>query len=391
MSQTSTKLSYDVIVAGAGPAGCAAAHYLASHGVKTLMVEKETLPRYKPCGGGVNLRAAQLLPFDLSPIIERRIFGGEFSCRLGPSFIRDSQQPITYMTMRDRLDHFLCQQALSAGAGLLEESALEIIEEEKSRVFVVAGGHRLEAQFLVGADGATGLTSRWVGAAAHYWRSIAIELEVVPDDPTIMDQYENRVSLDVGTIPGGYAWTFPKGDHLSVGVGGPKRYAKMLRPYLTRFLASRKVYSYQTILQRGYTLPMRHTDSPLYLGRVILVGDAAGLVDPFSGEGIYPAIKSGLLAGEVLLATLSGQGNPGTYKARLEQELWPDYPTSALLAKLFSLTPWFYVNWLNHGQRPWRFACQLLQGERSYVDLQRKLGPLGIICPLSFRWNTLGW
>lgn len=65
-----------------GPAGCAAAYYSASRGMKTLILEKESLPRYKPCGGGVNLRAAQLLPFDFSPVVERCVHGGELSCRL---------------------------------------------------------------------------------------------------------------------------------------------------------------------------------------------------------------------------------------------------------------------------------------------------------------------
>lgn len=383
---------------GAGPSGCAAAYYLASHGVKTLIVEKERLPRYKPCGGGVTLRAARLLPFDLSPVIERYIFGSEFSCRLGLPFTKTWEQPISYMTMRDRLDHFLCQKALDAGAELLEGAAVHTIEEEVgvsrhvgTPVRVVAGDHRLEAQFLIGSDGAAGLTSKFVGAARHYWRDIAIELEVVPSDPAIMDQYEDRVSLDVGTVPGGYAWIFPKGDHLSIGVGGPKRYSKSLPSYLARFLTARKIHSYKTILRRGYTLPMRRADCAVHRGRIILAGDAAGLVDPFSGEGIYPAIKSGLIAGEVLLDTLGGKGHLRAYKDRLDREIWRDCQASALAVKLFSLTPGFYVKRLAHGQRLWRFACQLVRGERSYTDLQRKLGPFGVICPLSYRWNSLGW
>jgi len=382
---------YDVIVIGAGPAGCAAAYYLASRGVKTLIVEKESLPRYKPCGGGVTFRAASLLPFDLSPVIERCIFGGEFSFRLGPSFTKTCAQPITFMTMRDRLDHFLCEKALAAGAELLEGAAVRAIEETEGQVCVGTDAHRLAAQFLVGADGAAGLTSKILGSAAHFWRAIAIELEVSPSDPAIMGRHENQVSLDVGTVPGGYAWIFPKGDHLSIGVGGPKRYSKTLQLYLSRFIASRDIHAYKTILRRGYTLPMRRADTPVRQGRMVLAGDAAGLVDPFSGEGIYPAIKSGLMAGEVLLETLGGTGHPEVYRGRLDKEMWQDYQASAMLVKLFSLTPKLYVNWLNHGQRPWRFACQLLRGERSYRDLQQKLGPLGVIAPLSSRWNTLGW
>ena len=143
-----TKPTHDVVVVGAGPAGCAAAYYSASRGMKTLILEKESLPRYKPCGGGVNLRAAQLLPFDFSPVVERCVHGGELSCRLGLAFAKSYIQPITYMTMRDRLDQFLCQKAVDAGAEILDGARVDTIVEENDRVSVSAGRHRVQGRFL---------------------------------------------------------------------------------------------------------------------------------------------------------------------------------------------------------------------------------------------------
>src|SRR5690348_16953802 len=108
--------SFDVAVIGAGPAGSTAAHRLATAGARVLLVDKAVFPRDKPCGGGVTLRAARLLPFSIDPVVEDVV--DRLDCRLdyGPRFARQASAPLAYMTQRVRLDHFLLEQAADAGA-----------------------------------------------------------------------------------------------------------------------------------------------------------------------------------------------------------------------------------------------------------------------------------
>src|SRR3990172_6744762 len=109
-------MRYDAIVAGAGPAGSTAARILARKGASVLLLERARFPRDKPCGGGVTLRAAACHELDLSPVVEQTITGARFSLRLGDAFDRRYEQPLTYMTQRCRLDAFLAEAAVKAGA-----------------------------------------------------------------------------------------------------------------------------------------------------------------------------------------------------------------------------------------------------------------------------------
>src|SRR3990167_1040686 len=109
-------MRYDAIVAGAGPAGSTAARLLAREGASVLLLDRARFPRDKPCGGGVTLRAAAVQDIDLSPVVERTVYGVRFSLRLGPSFDRRHGEPLSYMTQRRRLDEFLAERAAESGA-----------------------------------------------------------------------------------------------------------------------------------------------------------------------------------------------------------------------------------------------------------------------------------
>src|SRR5215213_10820621 len=93
---------YDVIVAGGGPGGSTAAREAAAAGARVLLLDRAAFPREKPCGGGVNVRAAALLPFDLAPVVERTVTGVRFSLRMRGDFTRRYGRPLTYMTQRSR-------------------------------------------------------------------------------------------------------------------------------------------------------------------------------------------------------------------------------------------------------------------------------------------------
>jgi flavin-dependent dehydrogenase len=131
-------------------------------------------------------------------------------------------------------------------------------------------------------------------------------------------RYRGRAVIELGVVPGGYGWVFPKGDHANVGVGGWGTEGPRLREHLARLCAEHGLTLEQLADVRGHRLPMRRPRSPLAAGRTLLVGDAAALVDPLSGDGIYEAFVSAELAAECLLAERAEE-----YERRLLDALAP--------------------------------------------------------------------
>src|SRR3990170_6819873 len=121
-------MRYDATVAGAGPAGSTAARILAREGASVLLLDRARFPHDKPCGGGVTLRAAACQEIDLGPVVERVVTGARFSLRLGETFDRRSGGPLTYMTQRRRLDAFLVEAAVAAGATFQDGEPVRAVE-----------------------------------------------------------------------------------------------------------------------------------------------------------------------------------------------------------------------------------------------------------------------
>src|SRR6266481_8945699 len=119
---------FDVAIVGAGPAGSTAAYRLASAGARVLLVDRASFPRDKPCGGGVTLRAARLLPFSIEPVVEDALDRLQLSLRYRWGFLREARAPLAYMTQRTRLDQFLLQKAREAGADVREETTVDARE-----------------------------------------------------------------------------------------------------------------------------------------------------------------------------------------------------------------------------------------------------------------------
>lgn len=378
-----------MIVVGAGPAGSMLAYWLASSGIKVLIVEKEKLPRYKTCGGGVTVRAQRLIPFDISEVFERTIYDIEFSFRMGRSFVKHYPEPICFMTMRDKLDYLLACKAQEAGADLIQETKVMDIISLKEKVSIITSRGTFEALFVAGCDGANSIVAHKMGLSARNWTGVAIEMECMPCRPDALERWSGKVHIDVGSIPGGYAWIFPKAEHISVGAGGPVRFSKRLRGYLDEYL---KIHNIQSVKLLGHKLPIRKPGGKISGGRILLVGDAACLVEPFSGEGIYSAIKSAKFAAQSLSENIAnGCCEISSYEDRINKNLMPELHSAALAVKLFALAPHFFIKLIERHGNSWNFSCQIFRGEETYITLRRKLLIPERIINASARWNPLGW
>jgi geranylgeranyl reductase family protein len=278
-----------------------------------LLADKARFPRDKPCGGGLTYRALRLLPFSVAPVVEEEVDVFELGLGYRRRFVRRTREPLVVMTQRRRLDAFLVEQAREAGAEFREGVRVEL---SPLRI----DGEPVEAPALIGADGVNGITSRAFGLDGHQ-HEVALEGNVsyghVPNG-----RYARRAVVEFGIVPGGYGWVFPKGDHVNVGVGGWLHQGPKLREHLSRLCREHRITEDALTDVRGYRLPLRRPGASAAAGRTAVVGDAAGLVDPVSGDGIYEALLSAGLAADAALDVIAGRAADLTrYAADLRRVL----------------------------------------------------------------------
>jgi geranylgeranyl reductase family protein len=303
---------YDVLVVGAGPAGSATAIHLARGGAHVLLADRARFPRDKPCGGGITGRALRQAPCDVTPVVERVVHTLELRLHFRQSFRRSSTDPLILMTQRRRLDAYLAEQAVAAGATFMDDSRVEQLVIDAGGVSANVAGMQVNADVLVGADGANGVVAKAAELDAGIVRGVALEGNV-PWALLDSARFASAAAIELGAPAGGYGWLFPKGDHANLGVGGWASEGPNLRQHLARLAHAHAIEPSAITDVRGHRLPMRRVGaSNPASDRVVLVGDAAGLVDPLSGDGIYEAFASARLAAEAIL-----EGSPAPYAGAL--------------------------------------------------------------------------
>jgi geranylgeranyl reductase family protein len=361
---------YDCIIVGAGPAGGSAAYHLAKRGRSVLVLEKETFPRYKPCGGGVSPQIAQWFDFDFSPAISVKVKTVRYTWKMDDPVDAEieSTEPV-WMVRRDVFDQFLMQQAQTQGAELRDGTEVTGIEFKSDRWQVTTAQGPVEGRYLIAADGAKGPMAKWLGFKERK-RRLAGALEAEAPNP---GQDIDRIYFEFGMVKNGYIWNFPKAGGYSIGVGTfrggePQDFKAILTEYAQMFgvdLSSAK--------QFGHPLCLWDGDQVLHTQNALLAGEAACVVDPFTAEGIRPSILTGVKAADAIDAALGGDANALEAYSRVIAEAWgSDMAWAQKLAGIFYRVPGIgYKVGVKRPSATQRMG-QILCGELRYGDVANR-------------------
>ena len=361
---------WDAVVIGAGPAGSTAARRLSVGGASTLLLEKQSLPRYKACGGGVPARTLGLLDdLDISPVSEGHVDTIDVS-RFGQhQFRKTSERPLAWMVMRDRFDQYLTDLAVGSGVTVRDSTPVQSIVEQAGTYKIETPTGTVRARNVLAADGATGPTARWLDIDSAPTRSAAYELEVAASTAAL-EHWHQAANVDVGYRPWGYGWVFPKDGKLSVGVVTAPKSGRSIRKQTDRYLSRLGLSDAEVIKVQGHPIRYRRTtEEPVAKDRALLLGDAAGLADEFTAEGIAYAVHSASLAAG---AVLNSSDPAAAYTCSIDSEIQPELDAARTISRLYywciTTWPWLaltaskYVNYL------WRAFFRVMRGDRTYAE-----------------------
>lgn len=328
---------YDCVIVGAGPAGASAAYHLAKRGRSVLILEKESLPRYKPCGGGVSPQIAQWFDFDFTPAVSLKVDTLRYTWKMDDPVDADLETPEpVWMVRRDVFDHFLVQKAQEQGAELRDSTEVSGIEFKGDRWQVNTAAGPIEGRYLIAADGAKGPMAKWLGFKERK-RRLAGALEA---EASAKVTKPNTAHFEFGMVKNGYIWNFPKADGYSIGIGTfiggeGQDFKSILSEYATSFGVD-----LTTCKQHGHPLCLWDGNQTLHTQNALLAGEAACVVDPFTAEGIRPSIFSGVKAAEAIDQSLGGDAEAlANYSKVIADEWGSDMVWAQRLAGLFYRAP----------------------------------------------------
>jgi geranylgeranyl reductase family protein len=312
---------FDVIVIGAGPAGASAAYVAARAGLRVALIDRKTFPREKLCGGLITGRArrhyAEIFGHEMPFDPQDRKTTVDFRYRGQPvGLIEDA--PALCATMRWDMDAMLCGHAMAAGAQDFTGQAVAEIDCDARRV-TLKDGAMLQYEVLIGADGVNSQVARALFGQPFDRQRIGFGLEIEARGAHLNPA--RPIRIDLAAAQWGYGWVFPKRCSTTVGVGGLLSENADMKQAMSAYCEMLGIDA-ADLHVKGQFLPFGDFRKMPGQGAVLLAGDAAGLVDPITGEGIGYAMQSGQLAAKAALAALNA-GRPQTALSHYRRALRP--------------------------------------------------------------------
>jgi geranylgeranyl reductase family protein len=293
---------HDVVIVGAGPAGCAAAFDLCVKGRSVLLIDKKKFPRHKACGGALTIKAVKALRFSIAPVARQKCYDLVLGNGIHHRTTISNKHPIAVMTKRSEFDSYFLEQTIKAGAQFAVKDGITGLRETNGLVILYTGTEQIKARFILGADGANSMIRKLTGNADWSRKGFALEGSVACSDgpPPPME-------FDFGVVDDGYGWIFPKGDHINIGVYTNNPALTLKKELLVNYAHNRLQAHTVSNIYGGFGCFGGENYRP-HSKKIFLVGDAAGFCDPFLGEGLYNAIKSGQDAAHAINSEINGTG-----------------------------------------------------------------------------------
>jgi geranylgeranyl reductase family protein len=366
---------YDVIIAGAGPAGSTCARECAREGLKTLLLDKDPFPRSKPCAGAVSQYAVSLLDFTLPEhIIEKECFGARVHYG-GRSIEVQSKYRIAVLVSRERFDAFLADKAVESKAQFVTGEKVVAVQESDDGVTVVSEQASYQSRFLIGADG---IHSRVALALRRPLpkseMALALVSHVPADDDVIDRRQSGTLDMHFGIAPQGYGWLFPHRGYYSLGMMGLASTIEDPQKVLSDFA---RALGMDLAAVQGHFIPLGGIKRKVASNRILLVGDAAGFADPFLGEGIAHAIHSGKLAARAIIDSIRARRSPATatarYRRESEQRIRKNLLVALRMTKLIDKHPDLFLRIFFDHQRALERYMDITGGRIDYRSFQLQL------------------
>ncbi|MES2462106.1 MAG: geranylgeranyl reductase family protein [Armatimonadota bacterium] len=392
---------YDVIIVGSGPGGATCAWKCAEeHGLHVLLLDRApTFPRYKPCGGGIPSSLARDVPgigeaiaefTDLTVTKLRHSWRGKEAV-LAALETADGSPAAVWMVQRPRFDTYLAERAVRAGAVLRTGVKVSGVSLGDDYVTVTGSeGETFHGRTVVGADGAKGIVGARTGLRLQKRYGIAREIEIpfTTSDGSLWHPAlaPEAAYLDYGSVPNGYAWIFPKRNCLSVGAGmllpseptadTEKNVGRVLKEAIHTLLHSVGLsYPGDTETEApklwAHPIPYWTGTEPLATpnGRALLVGDAAGVVQPLFGEGIQYAVRSGAFAAECIAAGTVAE----SYTSGIQAMFAAEFDAAARVGKIFHRAPLLSYRLGVKNPAGTRLVGRIMAGETSMAQMERRI------------------
>lgn len=368
-----TKEIYDFIVVGAGPAGCIAAYKLAKKNFKVALIERNTLPRYKPCGGAIPSVISNWLDFPLFceeyslPI--RQAF---YSLRGKNEYYLETDKTLLWSVNRADFDFNLFKKAETSGAETFQNELVQNITEKQNSVEVITKSSKIfTGKFLLAADGANSIIAQKSNLRKNKSAfAVSGVVEIPKTNNEFSEKYSQTGRLDLNWIKNGYAGVVPKKDTISVGIYSRKKadlnfLGKRLKDFC-RFLN----VDASDFKPNFMFYPIYEKHEKLNTKKTLLLGDAAKLADALSGEGIKYAVQSAVIACDILEKVVLKNSTLDKYTKTIHQTIGKELLLANKMAKLVYTFPKIAYDGLKNVKEE---TAQVLNGQLSYSVFTERL------------------